>query len=118
VKLQSYFLAIISLTACVISDEIRLYVMTFNSCFFAGYLSGLYFLDNSNLQAIFWQGGAVWQLFVFSAVVIPLAVMCLVWGWWQDHWKCHPVAKTLACFCNHNADWISVASDINIEFRR
>lgn len=81
-------------------------------------MSGLYFLGNSDLQAVFWQGGALWQLFVFSAVVIPLAALCLVWGWWQNHWKCHPVAKTLAHFCNHNADWISVASDINIEFRR
>jgi len=86
--------------------------------FFAGYVSGLYFLDNSNLPTIFWQGGAVWQLFVFSALMIPLAAMYLVWGWWQDYWKCHPVAKTLACFCNHNADWMSVASDINMEFRR
>lgn len=79
---------------------------------------GLYILDDSNHQAIFWQGGAIWQLFVFSSVVAPLVAAYLVWDWWRDHWKSHPVARTLAMFYNPNAGWISVASDINIEFRR
>jgi hypothetical protein len=79
---------------------------------------GLYFLCNSSAQAIFWQGGAVWQLFVFVAIVVPLVAVYLAWGWWKDHWKSHPVARSLAWFCNPNADWVSVASDINIEFRR
>ncbi|XP_021922898.1 E3 ubiquitin-protein ligase TM129 isoform X2 [Zootermopsis nevadensis] len=79
---------------------------------------GLYFLSNSSSQTMFWQGSAVWQLSVFAAVMVPLAAMYLVWGWWRNQWKSHPVAKTLACFCNPNAEWVSVASDINIEFRR
>lgn len=83
-----------------------------------GYVVGLYVLDDSNHQAVFWQGGTIWHLFVFSAIVAPLVTAYLVWDWWRDHWKSHPAARTLAVFCNSNASWISVASDINIEFRR
>jgi hypothetical protein len=79
---------------------------------------GLYFLANSSSRSMFWQGSAVWQLSVFAAITVPLAAVYLVWGWWRDQWKSHPVARTLACFCNPNADWVSVASDINLEFRR
>jgi hypothetical protein len=86
--------------------------------FIAGYVVGLYVLDDSDHQAVIWQGDAIWQLFVFSAVVAPLVAAYLVWDWWRDHWKSHPVARTLALYSNSNAGWISIASDINIEFRR
>lgn len=79
---------------------------------------GLYVLDASGHEAAFWQDGVIWQLLVIVAVVAPLVVTYLVWVWWRDHWKSHPIARTLALFTNSNAGWISVASDINSEFRR
>ncbi|XP_069672804.1 E3 ubiquitin-protein ligase TM129 [Periplaneta americana] len=83
-----------------------------------GYLLGLFLLGHSNPQTIFWQGGAMWQLYIFASVLMPSITAYFIWKWSRDNWNSHPVAKALSCFCNPNSGWSSVASDINIEFRR
>ncbi|PSN53019.1 E3 ubiquitin-protein ligase TM129 [Blattella germanica] len=83
-----------------------------------GYLVGLCFFGYENPLKFFEQTGILWQVFVCSAMIIPLCVLYFVWSWWQDNWESHPVSKTLSKFCNRNERWMSVASQINIEFRR
>lgn len=63
-----------------------------------------------------------------TAVVVilslaPVVVTTLiVANWWQDNWRRHPLSHTLALYSQGNAAsrnaWITVASDVNIEFRR
>ncbi|XP_071543915.1 uncharacterized protein [Panulirus ornatus] len=60
---------------------------------------------------------------VVVSSLFPLVVTTLmVANWWRDNWQRHPLSRTLALYTQGNATspnaWITVASDVNIEFRR
>lgn len=60
---------------------------------------------------------------VVVSSLFPLVVTTLmVANWWRDNWQRHPLSHTLALYTQGNAAspnaWITVASDVNIEFRR
>ncbi|XP_066999272.1 E3 ubiquitin-protein ligase TM129 [Anabrus simplex] len=82
-----------------------------------GFILGSCLLGYSNPIFILTEGGHMWKLFVIGAVLLPLIAIYMVWLWWRENWKYHPVSKTLVLF-TESADWRTVASDINIEFRR
>ncbi|XP_045613008.2 E3 ubiquitin-protein ligase TM129 [Procambarus clarkii] len=57
------------------------------------------------------------------ASFVPVLLTALIAGnWWRDNWQRHPLSCTLALYSQGNTAssnaWVSVASDVNIEFRR
>nr|XP_053647506.1 transmembrane protein 129-like isoform X1 [Cherax quadricarinatus] len=58
---------------------------------------------------------------IFSLVPTIIAAL-IVAHWRQDNWRHHPLSRTLALYGQGNTvspnAWISIASDVNIEFRR
>ncbi|KAG7164734.1 E3 ubiquitin-protein ligase TM129-like [Homarus americanus] len=54
--------------------------------------------------------------------LVPVIVTALVvTNWWRDNWQRHPLSKTLSLYSQGNvrpSAWVSVASDVNNEFRR
>lgn len=51
-------------------------------------------------------------------LIIPIYVLLKVHKWSINNWSMHPIAQCLTVYCNNNTTWLSVASDINIEYRR
>ncbi|XP_049808777.1 E3 ubiquitin-protein ligase TM129 isoform X1 [Schistocerca nitens] len=83
-----------------------------------GYLVGLCLFITEDLHMLFFEGGYLWNIFVIASVLLPIATACVIWTWWKDNWKRHPICQTLRLFATENTAWESVASDINLEFRR
>ncbi|XP_024941675.1 E3 ubiquitin-protein ligase TM129 [Cephus cinctus] len=48
----------------------------------------------------------------------PAYTLHKVLSWSANNWSTHPIAQSLAVYCNNNTTWMAVASDINIEYRR
>lgn len=59
-----------------------------------------------------------WNSFVLFALIIPLIAAVVVYCWKLNNWRRHPIAVNLSKYCNADANWERVASDINAEFRR
>lgn len=60
----------------------------------------------------------LWKIYVTSAFILPITAACLLYLWFKDNWKEHPIAKNLGKFRNNNSDWKTVAASINDEYRR
>lgn len=60
-----------------------------------------------------------WMFLTTLAVVLPFAVMCLIFYYKRNNWNNHPIPQILKKYCN-SADqaWTVVASEINNEYRR
>ncbi|XP_059165695.1 E3 ubiquitin-protein ligase TM129-like [Physella acuta] len=83
-----------------------------------GYYVGLgLFAPELNLFNID-QLSVVWSSFLIVSLILPGIAMMLAIYW--HRWNCdnHPLAKELALLGGENNGWRSVASSINIEFRR
>ncbi|RZC42943.1 transmembrane protein 129, partial [Asbolus verrucosus] len=85
-----------------------------------GYIIALiaseYFQDVSSLLI---DGSIFWKIFFTTSLALPVLALYQIRNWMIDDFKQHPIAINLSKFCNNNnRDWKSVASDINIEFRR
>lgn len=39
-------------------------------------------------------------------------------SWFRGGWENHPICKNLLKFCNNDTNWIAIAADISVEFRR
>ncbi|KAB0794453.1 hypothetical protein PPYR_11293 [Photinus pyralis] len=85
-----------------------------------GYVTGLWFFNYSEEIISLWtfDKSLLWQLFTNSCFIFPLLALYQIKTWSDDNWKNHPIAVNLSRFCNNNGTWLSVASDINVEFRR
>lgn len=59
-----------------------------------------------------------WNSFVMYALVTPIVSIAVVCYWKQNNWRHHPIANNLRKYCNADANWERVASDVNAELRR
>ena len=59
-----------------------------------------------------------WACFLLVSVVLPVTTGVLSFYWSRQKWKNHPIAQTLSHYADANSSWHSVASRINIEYRR
>lgn len=67
-------------------------------------------------------GGSVlqyfWILLCIMSVILPFAVMALIYYYKRNNWENHPIPKTLKKYSNTNQSWTVVAGEINNEYRR
>lgn len=59
-----------------------------------------------------------WLVLTAGALLGPLFSLYKIFKWSANSWSTHPIAESLAVYCNNNTTWLAVAADINIEFRR
>lgn len=87
-----------------------------------GYILGLEYVRAYSFPEVEHQFLATWSLswtiYVVFATLIPLSVCAHFYWWFQDLLKNHPIAQKLAVYSNAGASWLTVASDINTEYRR
>ena len=66
-----------------------------------------------------WKASFYWRLYLAVSLVLPLCAAVLTLYWARNRWRNHPIATNLASHCSGtSSSWNSVASTINIEFRR
>ena len=64
------------------------------------------------------QLGIGWLVYLLFSLLLPgLAAICVLY-WRGKKWDNHPLARQLNLLGDANSSWRSVASSINIEFRR
>lgn len=89
---------------------------------FTGYILGLEYVRAYSYTDVEHQFLATWSLswtiYVIFSTLIPLSVCTYFYLWFNDLLKDHPIARKLAVYRNPGASWLTVASDINIEYRR
>ncbi|XP_066586221.1 E3 ubiquitin-protein ligase TM129 isoform X2 [Prorops nasuta] len=84
-----------------------------------GYVLGLVLFDHvDTARLLLGHQNPFWLMLILCAMIGPLYTLYMILEWSQNNWALHPIAKNLAVYCNNNTSWISVASDINIEYRR
>ncbi|XP_033209594.1 E3 ubiquitin-protein ligase TM129 [Belonocnema kinseyi] len=84
-----------------------------------GYLLGLVLFGNIETARIFLgSDNPLWPTLAVCSLIGPIYAVYKVLCWSRNNWATHPIAESLAVYCNNNTRWISVASDINIEYRR
>lgn len=83
-----------------------------------GYVFGLILLGHVDTAKLILGNDNVWLSLLICAVLVPLYVLCKIVEWSANNWSKHPIARTLAVYCNNNRSWIRVAYDINAEYRR
>lgn len=72
---------------------------------------GAAFGGTSGLQ-LYWD--FLWAL----SVILPFAVVGLIFYYKSNNWEKHPIARILQKYCNTNQSWTVVAAEINNEYRR
>lgn len=86
---------------------------------FEGYLLGLILFGNMEAAQIFLgKENPFWPTLAACSLIGPIYALFKVIVWSKNNWSSHPIAECLAVYCNNNTSWMSVASDINIEYRR
>lgn len=84
-----------------------------------GYILGLIFFGHMSAAKLFFADGISFGLLItFCATIGPLYALNKIFEWSIHNWTTHPIAQNLAVYSNNNTSWISVAADINIEYRR
>ncbi|XP_034232794.1 transmembrane protein 129 [Thrips palmi] len=89
-----------------------------------GYVLGLEYVRAYSYADNEYQFLATWSLswiiYVVFATLIPLSVCAQFYLWFHDGLKDHPIAQKVAVYRNRNlgGSWLTVASDINLEYRR
>ena len=85
---------------------------------FSGYYLGLgLFAPELNLFSLD-QTGIGWLVYLLSSLLLPgLSAICVLY-WHRKKWDYHPIARQLNLLGDANSSWRSVASSINVEFRR
>ncbi|XP_043269386.1 E3 ubiquitin-protein ligase TM129 [Venturia canescens] len=84
-----------------------------------GYSLGLVFLGHVDAAQMF-LGKEHSLIFTLSicALIGPMYTLQKVLEWSADNWASHPIGKRLSAYCDGDSSWMSVASDINREYRR
>ncbi|XP_017477485.1 PREDICTED: E3 ubiquitin-protein ligase TM129 [Rhagoletis zephyria] len=59
-----------------------------------------------------------WKIAQRFSLMAVLAVPALVFNWYQQNWRRHPISQTLLKYSNVPNSFQSVANDISTEFRR
>ncbi|CAK9824101.1 E3 ubiquitin-protein ligase TM129 [Anthophora retusa] len=89
-----------------------------------GYTFGLILFGHLDVTKILLGHANLWLIFITCTVLIPLYISCKILIWSMNNWKKHPIAQNIAVYCNrtnnnsNRVSWTTVASDINIEYRR
>merc|ERR1712002_466411 len=60
----------------------------------------------------------LWNLWLLSIVILFLLVVIIVHSYNKKNYVLHPIPRQLKRHASNGCTWMSVASDINIEFRR
>ncbi|CAD5113916.1 DgyrCDS3075 [Dimorphilus gyrociliatus] len=64
-----------------------------------------------------WEMHLYWKIYLMFSLSLLILVLILVRYWHSNEFENHPVAKKLR-FLSETRDWKSVASSVNVEFRR
>ncbi|CAL7937396.1 unnamed protein product [Xylocopa violacea] len=92
-----------------------------------GYIFGLILFGHVDDVNVLLGGTKLWSIFVTCTVLIPLYTLQKIFTWSMNNWNKHPIAQNLMVYYNNNNNnnnsnngllWTTVASDINVEFRR
>ncbi|KAL6423661.1 hypothetical protein ACFW04_010286 [Cataglyphis niger] len=84
-----------------------------------GYILGLIFFGHVEAARLFLAGeNFLGLLIVLCFTIGPLYILNKVFEWSAHDWATHPIAQNLSVYSNNNMSWMSVASDINVEYRR
>ena len=59
-----------------------------------------------------------WLIYLVISLLIPSTALLLAFYWSRKQWSNHPIATTLQCLSSSGSNWRSIASSINLEFRR
>ena len=62
--------------------------------------------------------GYYWKLYLVTSLILPTLAGILILAWRRNRWAHHPIAAALKQFVPQGSNWHSVASSINVEFRR
>lgn len=73
-------------------------------------------VDAGNIQ-LFYQS-PLWLIFIIVTIAAPVYILYTIFKWSEKNWKMHPIVQNLSIYCDDNTNWTSVASEINIEYRR
>lgn len=89
----------------------------FVSLFSSGYILGLIFFGHMDTAKLIDRNSL--ELFViFCIAIVPLYTLHKICEWSVENWDKHPIAQNLVAYSNNNTSWMSIASDINTEYRR
>ncbi|EZA52281.1 hypothetical protein X777_08951 [Ooceraea biroi] len=87
--------------------------------FFSGYIVGLIYLDHIDVAKLLFTGESPIRLLIVIYITIgPLCMLNEIGEWFIHDWALHPIAQNLSAYSNSNTSWITVACDINTEYRR
>lgn len=82
---------------------------------FPGYIVGAkYLLPGESI----WEGSFLWNFYVIGALTLPLVAAFIVWSWYEENWRNHPIAKNLMYFTTAESNINRIAMDIDNEYRR
>lgn len=85
----------------------------------SGYLIGLYLFGHMDYDYIYsGKANALWLFAVLATLCGPIYSIYKSYKLIKDRGSSHPIAQSLAIYANNNTTWSSVASEVNIEYRR
>lgn len=65
-----------------------------------------------------WRASFGFQIYLVTSCAIVVIACIVVYYWRRDKWNNHPISRHLGYLGDASSNWRSVASSINIEFRR
>lgn len=65
-----------------------------------------------------WEAHTGFQIYLGIAISVAIIAGFVVFYWSRNKWNNHPIASQLGYLGESDSNWRSVASSINIEFRR
>ncbi|KAI4486165.1 hypothetical protein M0802_012484, partial [Mischocyttarus mexicanus] len=84
-----------------------------------GYILGFTLFDHidANKVQLFYQS-PLWLSIVIITITGPAYALYTIFKWSKNDWKMHPIVQNLLIYTDNNANWKTVASEIDIEYRR
>ncbi|XP_031836808.1 E3 ubiquitin-protein ligase TM129 isoform X2 [Nomia melanderi] len=88
-----------------------------------GYTCGLILFGHISVTKILLGHHNLWLMIIVCTIFLPLYTLSKILIWSINNWSKHPIVQNLKVYCNSNNNtdniiWSTVASDINIEYRR
>ncbi|XP_017789571.1 PREDICTED: E3 ubiquitin-protein ligase TM129 [Habropoda laboriosa] len=89
-----------------------------------GYTFGLILFGHLDAIEVLLGHANLWIIFITCTVLLPSYTSYKILTWSMNNWNKHPIAQNIAVYCNstnnnsNRISWTTVASDINIEYRR
>ncbi|KAK6622429.1 hypothetical protein RUM44_002240 [Polyplax serrata] len=101
---------------CFVRHHVRRTVATLltHSCIPLGYLLGLRYVLS---DASSWEGSTCLDFLTAAALILPTIASVIVFKWYFENWRSHPIAKNLRNFTTGESDINRIASDIDSEYR-